>query len=86
VTQREGYFDSKEEFQMSVSGRPLRIPLLSSIADDVGRDTNMVFYLLTIALTVLVLAVQTWGLVALVIAALTCVPVVFALLLWVTIP
>jgi hypothetical protein len=69
---------------MSVS--TLRIPLFSSIANDVGRDSNMIFYLLTIALTVLVLAVKTWGLVALVVTALACVPVMFALLMWITIP
>ena len=69
---------------MSVS--PLRIPLFSAIARDVGRDTSVIFYLLTIALTVLVLAVKTWGLVALTLTALACVPVMFALLLWVTLP
>lgn len=69
---------------MSVS--TLRIPLFSSIADDIGRDSNMIFYLLTIAVTLLVLAVKTWGLVALVLTALTFVPVMFAFLLWVTLP
>lgn len=69
---------------MSVS--TLRIPLFSSIADDIGRDSNMIFYLLTIAITLLVLAVKTWGLVALVVTALTFVPVMFAFLLWVTLP
>lgn len=69
---------------MSVS--TLRIPLFSSIANDVGRDSNMIFYLLTIALTVLVLAVKTWGLVALTLTAVTLVPVMFVLLIWVTLP
>ena len=69
---------------MSVS--TLRIPLFSSIATDIGRDSNLIFYLLAIALTVLVLAMKTWGLVALVMTALVCVPVMFILLMWITIP
>lgn len=69
---------------MSVSN--LRIPLFSSIADDIGRDNNVVFYLLVIVLTVLVLAVKTWGLAALVVVAVAFVPVMFALLIWITIP
>lgn len=69
---------------MSVS--TLRIPLFRSIAADIGRDSNLIFYLLVIALTVLVLAMKTWGLVALVMAALVSVPVIFILLVWITIP
>lgn len=69
---------------MSVS--TLRIPLFSSIADDIGRDSNVIFYLLIIALTVLVLAVKAWGLAALVVVALACVPLMFAVLVWITIP
>ena len=69
---------------MSVS--TLRIPLFSSIADDIGRDSNVIFYLLIIALTVLVLAVKAWGLAALVVVALACVLLMFAVLVWITIP
>jgi hypothetical protein len=61
-------------------------PVLGHIARDVSRDINVVFYLLTIALTVLVLAVKTWGLVALTLTAVTLVPVMFVLLIWVTLP
>ena len=64
----------------------LRIPLFRAIAADVGRDSNLIFYLLVIALTVLVLAMKTWGLVSLVMTALACVPVIFILLVWITLP
>lgn len=70
---------------MSLSlARP--IPLFSSIARDIGRDINVVFYLLVIALTVLVLAVKTWGVVALTMAALPMVPLMFALFIWISWP
>ncbi|TXI00995.1 MAG: hypothetical protein E6Q73_07810 [Pseudorhodobacter sp.] len=72
---------------MSVSttnARPL--PLIGWIARDIGRDVNIVFYLLTIAVTVLVLAVKTWGLVALTMAALPMVPVMFGFFIWISLP
>lgn len=78
------YLTTKPESQMSVSNRP--IPLFSSIAKDIGRDTNIVFYLLVIALTALVFAVKAWGLAALVVTALGLVPVMFVLLMWITRP
>lgn len=65
---------------------PVTIPVLGHIARDIGRDISVVFYLLVIALTAVVLAVQTFGPAALVLTALAAVPVVFALLLWVTLP
>ena len=73
---------------MSVShARPRRsIPLFSALARDIGRDVNIVFYLLAIALTVLVLAVKTWGMVALTMAALPMVPVMFAIFIWISLP
>jgi hypothetical protein len=66
---------------MSVS-----IPLYTPISRAIGKDINLVFYLLVIAVTALVLAVKTWGLVALTMAALATVPVIFVLLLWITKP
>lgn len=62
------------------------IPIFSALARDIGRDVNIVFYLLVIALTVLALAVKTWGIVALTMAALPMVPVMFAMFIWITIP
>lgn len=70
---------------MSLSAsRP--IPIFSALARDIGRDVNIVFYLLVIALTLLVLAVKTWGVVALTMTALPMVPVMFALFIWITLP
>jgi hypothetical protein len=73
---------------MSISAtRPkVQIPVLSSIARDVARDVNVVYYLLVIAVTLLVLAVKTWGLVVLTMAALCMVPVMFALFIWISWP
>lgn len=61
-------------------------PVLGHIARDISRDISTVYYLLTILVTVLVLAVQTWGLAALVLPAVAFVPVMFALLVWITLP
>ena len=69
---------------MSVS--TLRVPLFTSLAEDLGRDSSLIFYVLVIALTGVVLAVKAWGLMALVMTALAFVPVMFLLLIWITIP
>lgn len=73
---------------MSISqARPgFQIPVISSIARDIARDVNVIFYLLVIAVTVLVLAVQTWGLVVLTLTALCMVPLMFALFIWISWP
>jgi hypothetical protein len=73
---------------MSISAtRPkVQIPVLSGIARDVARDVNVIFYLMVMALTLLVLAVKTWGLVVLTIVALCMVPVMFALFIWISWP
>ena len=73
---------------MSISATRLKvqIPVLSAIARDVARDVNVIFYLLVIALTLLVLAVKTWGLVVLTMVALCMVPVMFALFIWISWP
>lgn len=65
---------------------PVTLPVIGHIARDIGRDINIVFYLLVIFATVVVLAVKTFGLAALVLTAVAAVPVIFALLLWVTLP
>jgi len=61
-------------------------PVLGHIARDISRDISTVYYLLTILVTALVLAVQVWGLAALVLSAVAFVPVMFALLIWITLP
>lgn len=60
------------------------LPILGFIARDIARDVNVIFYLLTILLTLVVLAVKTWGIVALSMAALALVPVVFVTLVLIT--
>ena len=63
-------------------GRFLRaIPVVGRVIRDIEREIDTVYYLVTILVTALVLAVQTWGLPALVLAALALVPVMFVLLI-----
>lgn len=58
------------------------VPVLGWIARDVAFGTSdNIWYALVIALTALVLAVATWGLPALVLAALALVPVCFGFLI-----
>lgn len=64
----------------------LRLPLISPLARAMGQDRNLIFYILTILLTVLVLAVKTWGLVALTLTALALVPVMFIFFVLITWP
>lgn len=63
-----------------------RIPVFGWIARDVihGSRDN-ILYLLVILATLLVLAVKTWGLVALGLTALAMVPVMFTILILITI-
>lgn len=61
-------------------------PILGSLARDISRDVSVIYYVLTILLTLLVLAIQTWGFAALVLTAVAFVPVMFCLLIWITLP
>lgn len=62
-----------------------RIPLISRIGRELATgDTATVLAFLVILLTVLVMAIRTWGLVALGLTALAAVPVVFILLIAIT--
>ena len=60
------------------------IPVFGWIARDIARSSDPIWYALVILLTVLVLAVKTWGLVALALTALGAVPVMFVLLIAIT--
>lgn len=64
----------------------IRLPVFGHIAQDIGRDINVVFYILTILVTLMVLAIKAWGIAALVVSYVALVPVIFALLIWITIP
>ncbi len=61
-------------------------PVLGALARDIARDVNTIFYVLTILVTILVLAIQTWGFAALVLSAVAFVPVMFCMLIWITLP
>lgn len=60
------------------------IPVIGWIARDIARDQENIYYALVIALTLLVLAVKTWGLVALAMTGLAAVPVMFIILIAIT--
>ena len=60
------------------------IPVIGWIARDIARDPDSIWYALVILLTVLVLAVKTWGLVALSLTAVALVPVIFVILIAIT--
>ena len=63
-------------------GRVARaIPVVGRVIRDVEREVDTVYYLLTIFVTSVVLAVQTGGLPALVLTAVALVPVMFVLLI-----
>lgn len=57
-----------------------RVPVVGRVIRDIERDIDTIYYLLTIFVTAVILAVQTWGLPALVLTALALVPVMFVLL------
>ena len=62
------------------------LPVIGRVIRDIEREIDTVYYLLVIALTALVLAIQTWGLPALVVTAVALVPVIFLVLIWITLP
>jgi hypothetical protein len=65
----------------SLPGRIARgIPVVGRVIREIEREVDTIYYLLVIVLTAVVLAVQTWGLAALVLTALALVPVMFVLL------
>lgn len=71
----------------SPAGRVLRaLPVIGRVVRDIEREIDSVYYLIVILLTALVLAVQAWGLAALVVTAVAFVPVMFVLLIWITLP
>lgn len=61
-------------------------PVVGQVLRDIERDRNSIFYLLVVFVTAVVLAVQTWGLPALVLTALALVPVMFILLILIARP
>ena len=62
------------------------LPIIGRVIRDIEREVDTIFYVIVIVLTALVLAVQAWGLAALVVTAVALVPVIFVLLIWITLP
>ena len=56
------------------------LPVVGGLIRAIEREIDMIYYILVIALTALVLAIQTWGLPALVLTAVAMVPVMFVIL------
>lgn len=62
-----------------------RIPIIGWMARDLVRDfRGNIGYFVLIAVTLLILAMKTWGLVALGLTALCTVPVMFVVLIMIT--
>ncbi|MDZ4134875.1 MAG: hypothetical protein U1D06_04665 [Paracoccaceae bacterium] len=60
------------------------LPVLGIIARDIAKSSENIFYALMILVTLVVVAVKIWGIAALAMAALACVPVMFAVLVLIT--
>ncbi|NHB76720.1 hypothetical protein [Rhodobacter calidifons] len=69
---------------LSLTALPGRIarslPVVGRVIRDIEREVDTIYYLLVIVLTAVVMAVQTWGLPALVLTAVGLVPVMFVIL------
>jgi hypothetical protein len=62
------------------------LPILSPLSRAIAKDHTVIYYLLVIALTALVIGIQTFGWPVLTLTALASVPVIFVLLIIVTLP
>jgi hypothetical protein len=62
------------------------LPVVGRVIRDIERDVHTIHYLLVIVVTALILGVQAWGLAALVVSAVAFVPVMFTILIWITLP
>ncbi|WP_395003010.1 hypothetical protein [Cypionkella sp.] len=63
-----------------------RTPILAPLARAIGQDVTIIYYLLAILATGVVLAVKTFGLVALVMTYLALVPLMFVFFISITWP
>lgn len=60
------------------------VPVAGWIARDLAREPDSFWYLLVAVLTLLILAVSTWGVAVLAMTALAMVPVMFVILILIT--
>ena len=77
--------DAKKTERSAFMRAFLAIPVLGWIARDLldgGEDT--IYYLLVAVLCLLVVGVMTWGIMVLTLVAVSLVPVIFGLLIWIT--
>jgi hypothetical protein len=61
-------------------------PVFGPLSRAISKDVNLIFYLLVILLTALVLAIKTWGIVALVMTYLALIPLIFITFIVITLP
>jgi hypothetical protein len=61
-------------------------PVFGPLSRAISKDINLIFYVLVILLTALVLAIKTWGIVALVMTYLALIPFVFLFFIVITLP
>ncbi len=54
-------------------------PILGPLSRAIGKDSDLILYILVILVTAMVLAIKIWGLAALVITYVALVPVMFTL-------
>ena len=60
------------------------VPVIGWIARDIVEDIDSIWYALVILLTLVVIGVMTWGVMVLTLVALATVPVVFVILIMIT--
>lgn len=71
----------------SRAGRILNAtPILGPLSRAIAKEISLIYYLMVIALTAEVLAIQTFGIVALAMTALAAVPVMLVMLLLIARP
>ncbi|GGE04573.1 hypothetical protein SAMN05421774_101771 [Gemmobacter megaterium] len=61
-----------------------RLPIIGRIARDIEREPDSVFYLIVGILSLLIIGTVQWGLPVLAMAALAAVPVMFVVLILIT--
>ena len=61
-------------------------PVFGPLTRAISKDVSLIFYLLVIALTALVIAIKTFGIVALVVTYLALIPLIFTFFIVITLP
>ncbi len=74
---------------MTMTAQPVRrpihaVPVIGWVIRDIERDFDSIWYLLAAVISLLVIAVVTWGVQVLSLVALAAVPVMFTILIRIT--